>query len=488
MADIFLKFFNTGISAGWLILVILLFRWLFPKMPKWLRPAFWGLVGLRLILLVSIPSVLSLIPSAQTVSPEIMYSPEPTIHSGLGILNTMVNPKIIRTFAPKPGDSANPLQILIPFIAALWLLGVVLMFVAAGISYLRLHRRLRTAILIKDNIYQSENVFSPFVFGLFHPRIYLPFGMDDKLMENVLLHEKAHIARHDHLGKILGYLLLCLYWFQPLCWVAYLLLCRDIEFACDERVIRKFGRQERADYSQALLILGVSRPGVHICPLAFGEIGVKTRVRNVLNYRKPVFWVVGVAVTAFIIMAVCFLTNPEQGSGMTQNVNGLECWFDKMNPDSEENWSGSLEMHLAKFPGVTFRASHTKVEAVTEEGVTELFLGMPIWNVYVTDLSGDGLPELCATVSYGSGIIDEHIIVYDYAKGESYTLWERGENNYVLKMEDGKLRVCRTKYQDPQEGVEGSLWLVTGEDGRRWLEMIELPENGNQNPLLTGNL
>lgn len=512
MADLFLKFVNTGISAGWLVLAIVLFRWLFPKMPKWLRPVFWGLVGLRLVLFTSVKSVLSLIPSAQTVAPEIMQMEEPAIHSGLMMLNTIVNPLITETFAPKPGDSANPLQVLIPVLAVIWLVGIALMAAGAGMSCLRLRYRLRTAVRLRENIYQSEQVVSPFVFGLLRPRIYLPFGMEEGLMKNVILHEQMHIARRDHLGKIFGYLLLCLYWFCPLCWVAYLLFCRDIELACDERVIRAFGREERADYSQALLRLSSPRFGVHACPLAFGEVGVKARVRNVLNYKKPMFWAVAVAVIMCIVMAVCFLTDPKQGAGMgnvVYNGKGVVCWYDA-GPDTgamdakwlakrntvggggcwfdfwadtdtlpEDFWGGGWEVELPEFSGVTFVATAAGMEAVTKEGRTGLIAGMPVWNMYLTDLNGDGLPEFCATVSYGSGIVDEHIVVYDYANGESYTLWERGVYDYVLKMEDGKLLVRRTVYPDtgnPEGAVTGTLWLVAGEDGERHLEMVSLPE------------
>lgn len=479
MADLFLSFVNTGISAGWLILAVILFRGLFPKMPKWLRPVFWGLVGLRLVLLISVKSVLSLIPSAQTIAPEIMHAPKPTIHSGLRHFNGMVNPVITKVFAPQPGDSANPLQIWIPILAVIWLFGIALMAVCAGISCLRLRRRLRTAVPLRENIYQSENVSSPFVFGILRPRIYLPFGMDEKLVEHVVLHERTHIKRRDYLVKVLGYLLLSLYWFQPLCWVAYVLFCRDIELACDERVIRAFGRAERADYSQALLTLSVPRFGVHMCPLAFGETGVKVRVKNVLNYRKPVFWVVAVAVFVCIVMAVCFLTDPKQGAGMesgTQDGNGVVCWYEAYRGSLPEGfWDRSWETQIDEFPGVTFRATSMDVAAVTESGTTPLIFGMPVWNVYLADISGDGLPELCATVSYGSGIVDEHIVVYDYARSEAYTLWERGEYDYILTMVDGKLAVRCRRYLDsenPEGDVAGSLRIVAGEDGERRLELV----------------
>ncbi len=310
MTEIFLKFVNNGISAGWLILIVILIRML-SKIPKRLRPVFWELVGVRLMLLVSVKSVFSLIPSVQTIAPEIMYARRPKIYTGMGILNTIVNPIVSESFSPNPGDSVNPLQVLIPILAVVWIFGVVFMLGFALVSCLRLRRRIRTAVLLRENIYQSEEVFSPFVFGFLHPRIYLPFSVEEKIMHNVILHEQAHIARYDQLRKIFGYLFLSLYWFHPLCWVAYLLFCKDIELACDEYVICDFGKEERADYSEALLSFCMPGINKHICPLAFGEIAVKERVKNVLRYKAPMSWVVTAAFAACIAIALCFLTNPK---------------------------------------------------------------------------------------------------------------------------------------------------------------------------------
>jgi len=311
MTEIFLKFVNNGISAGWLILIVILIRKL-PKIPKSLRPVFWGLVGIRLMLLVSVKSVFSLIPSVQTIAPEIMYAKSPRIYTGVGMVNTIVNPIVAESFSPNPGDSANPLQILIPILAVVWIFGVVFMLGFALVSWLWLRRRIRTAVLLDKNIYQSEEVFSPFVFGFLHPRIYLPFAVDKKTMHNVILHEQEHIARYDHLRKILGYLLISLYWFHPLCWAAYRLFCKDIELACDERVICGFGKEERADYSETLLSFCMPGKKRDICPLAFGEIAVKERVKNVLRYKEPVPWVITAALASCAVIAVCFLTNPKQ--------------------------------------------------------------------------------------------------------------------------------------------------------------------------------
>lgn len=312
MTNIFLKFVNMGIAASWLVLVVVILRLTLRKAPKWLRLVLWGIVALRLILPVSIQSVFSLIPSTETISPHIMDMQEPEIYSGISALNSAVNPIIVETFAPNPEMSVNPLQIFIPIAAVCWLVGIAVMFLYTTVSYLRLRNRIKTAVLLENNIYQSEYVISPFVLGIVHPRIYLPFRLAQKDMEHVIAHEQTHIKRHDHWWKPIGFGLLSLYWYNPVIWMAYLLFCKDIELACDEQVVKHLNVAQRADYSQALLSCSTPRRTVAACPLAFGETGVKERVKNVLYYKKPAFWLIVVAVISCIAIAVCFLTNPKE--------------------------------------------------------------------------------------------------------------------------------------------------------------------------------
>lgn len=310
MDAVFLKLLNMSITAGWLILAVAALRLVLKKAPKWMRCALWGLVGLRLIFPFSIESALSLIPSAETISPDIGYSQTPGITSGIPALNQAVNPIISESLSPTVGASVNPVQIWTTAAGYVWLAGIAVMLIYTAISYLRLRRKVDTAVLLRDNIWQSENVNSPFILGLLRPRIYLPFHMTDEEMANVLAHENAHLKRRDHLIKPLAFLLLTVYWFNPLVWLAYVLLCRDIELACDERVVKDLGEQARRDYGAALLVCSVSRKSIAACPLAFGEVGVKERIKTVLNYKKPAFWIVVVAVVACVVVAVCFLTNP----------------------------------------------------------------------------------------------------------------------------------------------------------------------------------
>ncbi len=340
MTEIFLKIINMSICASWLVLVVVILRLLLKKAPKWLNPVLWGIVSLRLILPFSIESILSLIPSAETISPKIMYSQEPIIHSGFPALNSVVNPIITESFAADPAASANPLQIWIPIATIVWIAGIAVMLTYTVISYLNLNRRLMTAVLFRDNIYQSENAASPFVLGILRPRIYLPFNIDEKDIANVILHEQAHIKRRDHWIKPFGFLLLALHWFNPVLWVAYMLLCRDIELACDERVIKGLPVDQRADYSDALLSCSVPRRVIAACPLAFGEVGVKERVQNVLNYRKPAFWLIAVAVVICIIVSVCFLTNPKKAPVSFGNIRIM--WADVLDMRTNEPTSFKL--------------------------------------------------------------------------------------------------------------------------------------------------
>ena len=311
-----------SISASYIVLAVLLLRLLLKKAPKWITVVLWGIVAVRLVCPFSIESVLSLIPSAETVSPDIMMDRTPEINTGIPIINQVINPVISGSFTPDPGTSANPLQLWIPTFAVIWIVGMVALLIYTVISYVKVKRKIGTAVLLRENIYQSENVVSPFVLGIIKPKIYLPFNMNEKDMDHVVAHEMAHIRRKDHLWKPLGFILLTLHWFNPLMWLGYVLLCRDIELACDEKVIKELDHDARADYSQALLTCSVNRRMIAACPLAFGEVGVKDRVKSVLNYKKPAFWIIITAVVACVMVAVCFLTNPPQKDDDTMSPHG----------------------------------------------------------------------------------------------------------------------------------------------------------------------
>ena len=564
MNELFLKIINMSISASWLVLAVLILRFVLKKAPKWINVLLWGIVAIRLICPFSFESTLSLIPSAETIPLNIGMDTTPTINSGISAINNAVNPIISQSNTPMAGASVNLLQITIGIYEYIWIFGMIALALYTAISYWRLRRKVDTAVRYKDNIFQSENVSFPFVLGIIKPRIYLPFKMNGQYLEYVVAHEQAHICRKDHWWKPLGFLLLMIHWFNPLMWLAYVLLCRDIELACDEKVIKELGNEQRGDYTQALVACSVNRRMIAACPLAFGEVSVKERVKSVMNYKKPAFWVIIISVIVCVGVAVCFLTNPKQdsytlrivvpagsqekfvytdeevstirnsikiwsgdGLGDTEvilspvnkttetrytatylthgmpvefdaekdtwfkigvnmqnstnediivyvevenvevrivdEINSVIKWFDYTeNPSAMDDES---TINLPIYPDVTFSYNQAQIIASKPFDTSELtdhtilITGMPIWNAYFADLTGDDYPEICATYTFGSGIIDSRIIIYDYAKGSSYELSDRGYFDFNLRFNeaDGYLYVDKTKYNTDELVETGRL-------------------------------
>lgn len=560
MSDLFLKIVNMSISASWLVVAVLILRLVLKKAPKWVNVLLWGIVAVRLICPFSFESALSLIPSAETFPEKIISGPSFDVQTGITPIDNRINDYLGDRYfegVTVPTNNGNNVMTILTIV---WIIGILLLATYTVISYWRLHREIDTAVRYKDNIFQSENVSSPFVLGIINPRIYLPFSMNEQDMEHVVAHEQAHIRRKDHWWKPLGFLLLTIHWFNPLMWLAYVLLCRDIELACDEKVIKGLGNEQRADYTQALVACSVNRRMIAACPLAFGEVGVKERVKSVMNYKKPAFWVIIIAVIVCVGVAVCFLTNPKQdcytlrivvpagsqeefvytdeevstvrnsikiwsgdGLGDTEvllfpvnktaetgytatylthgmpvefdaekdtwfkigvnmqnstnediivyvevenvevrivdEINSVIEWFDYLETPDEMKWDGSLEISLTEFPDVTFRWTYGEMLAVKGSKSTSLYTGMPIWNAYFCDLTGDGLPELCSSISWGSGMIDNRVIIYDYANGVSYELSDRGYFDFTLRFNeaDGYLYVDKKKYNTDELVETGRL-------------------------------
>lgn len=560
MNEFFLKIINMSISASWLIFAVLILRLVLKKAPKWVNVLLWGIVAIRLICPFSFESALSLIPSAETFPKKIISGPSFDVQSGITPVDNRINDYLGDRYFEGVTVPANNGNTIMTILTIVWTIGILLLVAYTVISYWRLHREIDTAVRYKDNIFQSENVSSPFVLGLIKPRIYLPFKLDGQDMEHVVAHEQAHIRRKDHWWKPLGFLLLTIHWFNPLMWLAYVLLCRDIELACDEKVIKGLSNEQRADYTQALVACSVNRRMIAACPLTFGEVGVKERVKSVMNYKKPAFWVIIIAVIVCVGVAVCFLTNPKQdrytlrivvpagsqeefvytdeevstvrnsikiwsgdGLGDTEvllfpvnktaetgytatylthgmpvefdaekdtwfkigvnmqnstnediivyvevenvevrivdEINSVIEWFDYLETPDEMKWDGSLEISLTKFPDASFRWTSGEMLAVKGSKSTSLYTGMPIWNAYFCDLTGDGLPELCSSISWGSGMIDNRVIIYDYANGVSYELSDRGYFDFTLRQDhqDGRLYVDKTKYHTDELVETGRL-------------------------------
>lgn len=563
------KLLNMSLTASVVIIFVLLLRFLLKKAPKVISYALWGIVLFRLLCPVSIESDFSLFglldtPVAESGSftSRIEYIPNNIVHTEY--------PNIV---LPVPGVSdaindalpqgeeqlrADPLEAPMAIATYVWMAGILAMGIYAAVSYIQLRRKLITASPLRDNIYLADEITSPFVMGLFRAKIYLPSFMEEQEQSFILMHEQHHIRRFDHIIKALAFAALCIHWFNPLVWLAFVLANKDMEMSCDEAVIRKMGKDIRADYSALLLTLATGRRIIAGAPLAFGEGDTKGRIKNLANWKKPAFWVILAAVIACIVLAVCLLTNPvtsvrnpwvkeyvpgaegilgdvdkekfenvsedfaigadqygravfkdpqkafdtfvvlyAEGIALIQEQNDLPPisngnysayktfgwqttsgpeeaqeqaafvtkfldiyensftkeipaentgipttepaplatkWFDYLDTPDEMKWDGRLEINLPEFPDVTFRWYPEKIEAVTEKEIVPLYYGTPIWNTYFCDLTGDGLPELCSTYTYGSGIVDSRIIVYDYANGVSYEMNDRGYHDFSLRL------------------------------------------------------
>lgn len=424
MDDVFLKLVNLSISASWLILAVLVLRVVLKKAPKWVMPLLWGVVALRLVCLFSIESALSLIPSAETIPSEIVTETREPVLYEQATLDIVTNPTLPSAAEVPVGVSRQQAQVDFNIYSVLWLAGMAALLVHALVSAGKLKKKLATAILLRDNIYESEFVDSPFVFGVVKPNIYLPMHMDEGAAAHVIAHERAHLARRDHWWKVLGYLVLALHWFNPLVWVAYILFCRDIELACDEKVVKGLDGAARADYSQALLSCAAPKRAVAACPLAFGEGNIKTRVKSALHYKKPAFWVAAAAVLAVVIVAVCFLTNP-------RSERGSLVWAQKLNAADV----ASIELYVpAEGEARQYKKLDTEEMAQAVELINSsrgtyiekpetVYAGLPVWFLLTMD---DGTVHAVGSVVGHYLIIDGDTFDADV---ENQAEWE----NYVLK-------------------------------------------------------
>ena len=315
MDAVFLKLLNLSVQAGWIVLAVLALRLILSRThaPKSVRCVLWGLVGARLLFPFSLESVISLMPAKEVLSARTArYDPAPTLHTGVPFLDDAVNPGFSQAFAPAaPAASVNPLQAYLYAAGWVWLAGLAVMVLYFLLSALSLRRRVAGAVETEKGVREADSVPSPFVFGFIRPVIYLPRGMDGASRRYVLAHERAHIQRRDYLIKPLGFLLLAVYWFNPLIWLAYILLCRDIELACDEKVLSQLGAGVKKPYSQALLEAVTFHRHVAACPVAFGEGRLKGRVKNVLRWKKPALWVTALSLLLCAALAACFLTDPK---------------------------------------------------------------------------------------------------------------------------------------------------------------------------------
>lgn len=307
MTSFFLSILNISFTATFVAVAVFLLRFLFKKAPRWLSCLLWALVGLRLMVPFTIESKFSLVPNIDKFFGYSTFQDPMVLYQDTGhfAINNMFSESL------KPVAEAQNAVELMDVLAWVWLAVAALVLVYGIVSYIGMYLRVRTAIPLKKNIYQSENVRSPFVLGFIRPKVYIPFNLKGTTLKYVLAHENAHIKRKDHIIKPFAFLLLSLHWFNPVLWLSYVLLCRDIEVACDEKVIKDFSINKRKNYAFALLECKVKSSNIAVCPVAFGEVNVKDRIKKTLKYKKPAMWIIAVAIGVSVIAAGCLLTNPK---------------------------------------------------------------------------------------------------------------------------------------------------------------------------------
>lgn len=440
MEMLFLKLLNLSINASILIVAVLLLRFVFKKAPKWINCLLWALVGIRLVIPFSLESRASLIPKENPIPATVVYQINPYVNSSEQVVTEYVS-KAATSGSVVPVENASKTGVLLFTLGCIWLVGLVVMLSYSVISYLGLRRRLMTSTPFSKRIKQSDRIDSPFVLGVIRPTIYLPYSIGYADLGYVIAHEKAHIRRKDFLWKPLGFLVLSVYWFNPIVWIAYIILCRDIESACDEKVIAELDDDARRGYSLALLNCSIKQRSITACPVAFGENGVKSRIKGVMNYKKPAFWVIIIAVLTCIVVGICFITNPKSDEEVTpetssktiettildtsetttseefvmleetepsESAQELKITFVSLNPDPEitnllgfTDWEYDTGSVANVHNYIAFHSNEEQTEFACWFG----FSKEPV--IYVLDIDGDGDNEMICDCVYGADNVSE---------------------------------------------------------------------------------
>ena len=500
METVFLRVLNTGLTAGWLIAAVLFLRILLRKAPKWVYCLLWALVAFKLVCPFSIESALSLIPDSEPLPREIITDNTFQINTGIGAMDGPVNNYLEDHYyegVSVPADNGNHVLYLA---GIFWTAGIFLFALYGFVSCSRLYRLTRASVRLEDHIFQCDAVDTPFILGIVRPRIYLPSDMGKEQAVYVIAHERTHLKRGDHIWKPAGFLLLAVYWFQPLCWLSYILLCRDIELACDEHVIRSLGQESRKPYAEALLACSVKRDMMAACPLAFGEVGVKERVKNVLHYKKPALWIVLAAVVCCVAVAVCFLTSPAgKGEETSHTEETAEYAEDQYTEDVGVDEEGGQNFTETDSMGAVYdmlmrwqmafcgRDAETMADMVTPELAAEMLTGSEgsysfgvsspwPWeekDSYIYDYNEEG-----AVIYYYAMTSDPHVTCWR----ESLT-YEREDDRYVITDEELTLYDYISTGEEFEEAYHGYL------DGT----MMDYTRNGlgenlNENALLSSSM
>ena len=423
MEALFLKILNLSLQASWIVLGVILFRLIFRKAPKYIRGILWSVAALRLVLPFSIESIVSLMPSKEVIPETIVYSPNPQINSGFESVDIIINPIITETFAPNPINSVNPLQIVNFVLACLWLIGIAVFLIYGAVNYILLYKRVSVSQNIGEGVYICDKIRTPFILGIIKPKIYLPSDIKETEKGYVIAHERAHLKRLDHIFKPLGFLILAVYWFNPIIWLGYVLFCRDMELACDERVVKDLTAEEKKSYSETLLSFGLSDGIAKTFSPAFGEIGIRARIKTVLNYKKPAFWVIIVALLLAAALAVGFLTDPisqneetPDDTSSSVDSNGIDIIIPYKENWQEDYFTGEENKVVAvsgrnkniKAYFVDYNIPYRYSDMIFEDGERVIIrnLKSPIYGskipekIYLCDIDGDQIDEIILPDAY----------------------------------------------------------------------------------------
>ncbi len=453
MSAIFIKLINMSITASVLALAVLLLNAIFKKLPRFVSVILWAFVAVRLILPFNFESEISLIPSGETLPQNITDTAVPQINSNLPFIDSAVDGILVENFTHGDAESIAPMQLFFDIASTVWVIGVAVMLLYSVISYIRIKRRLREAVPLftkKERIYICDYIPSPFILGLIKPKIYMPSVISRADAECVIAHEKAHIARRDYIWKPLAFLLLSVYWFNPILWVAYIIFCRDIEQATDEKVIKSKGEEIKIQYSKALLNCSGDRRFITACPVAFGENAIKGRIRNVLNYKKPAFWVIAVSVIAVAVIPIFFLTNPKPAPAdeMPTEPNEGEFFLDTIVIDVESGYMLARNIVFAPLPDA--EDGIYRIPLKTQKGsIPEIKIGGKVRVVHKGDWdTEERIPRLKEVVSlhtFGTLPPENHSPISDfeyrnnYYGGKSIVKYNGNDENVVIPtVIDGK--------------------------------------------------
>ena len=453
MEKIFIKLLNMSITASWIILIIILFRFVMKKAPKNIRCILWAIAAVRLICPVSLESALSLVPSTEIIYSDTTNSSELLISNNISTFDNTTKPIIDKNFTPEEKSKENnPMNFLLHAITMIWILGMLVLNLYAAISYLNLHKKISEGIILNDNIWMCDHILSPFIWGIIKPRIFLPSSIKKQHIEFIIAHEKAHLSRHDNLWKPLGFLLLTVYWFNPLIWMAYILFCRDIELACDEKVIKEFDIYDKKAYSTVLLACSTNQNIVTINPVAFGEIGIKERIKAVMKYKKPKLWIGYTAAIICVAVIVCFLTNPITTKSKNTNIDNIlnDNYINDKSLQEKSSFKASVnnEDNSSK---TNIPKSGQIYGYITKINAKSITIDRQYW---VTSESDDWKPEYNEDAGFAVVDADEENITYKLNKNCTYSILK----NHQYSRTELNFRKFRKYYKKMEYQI---LWVIT---------------------------